>query len=80
MPTTAVRDDEWDVFSRDVANTLRGIESKDCQRKVKFAIQTAIFQTGEQQQVTTYPMWYNNYSNRQESNLTYHDLMQLNNS
>ena len=79
-PTTAVSDDEWDVFGRDVANTLRGIESKDCQRRVKFAIQTATFQTIEQQQSMTYPVRYNNYSNRQESNLTYHDLMPLNNN
>ena len=79
-PTTAVSDDEWDVFGRDVANTLRGIESKDCQRRVKFAIQTAIFQTIEQQQSMTYPVRYNNYSNRQESNFTYHDLMPLNNN
>ena len=79
-PTTAVRDDdEWDVFGRDVANTLRGIESKDLQRRVKFAIQTAIFQTIEQQQSMAYPIHCNNYSSRQDNNLTYHDLMPLNN-
>ena len=56
-PTTAVRDDdEWNVFGRDIANTLRGIESKSCQRRVKFAIETAIFQTIKQQQSMTYPI------------------------
>ena len=57
-PTTAVRDDnEWNVFGRDVANTLRGIEkAKVAREESNFAIETAIFQTIEQQQSMTYPI------------------------
>ena len=40
-------EDEWNVFGRDVANSLRGLADKDQQRRVKFAIQSAIFQSTE---------------------------------
>ena len=40
-------EDEWDVFGKDVANSLRSLPNKDLQRRVKFAIQSAIFQTTE---------------------------------
>jgi hypothetical protein len=49
-------DDEWDVFGRDVANSLRGLSDKDQQRKVKFAIQSAIFQSTEPVNRPTYPI------------------------
>ncbi len=74
----------WDVFGRDVANTIRGLGNTDWQRRVKFAIQTAIFQTLEerrslsQQQAAN----YNHFNNRQENSgeprgagMFYHDLM-----
>ena len=47
-------DDEWDVFGRDVANSLRGLS--DQQRRVKFAIQSAIFQSTEPVNRPTYPI------------------------
>lgn len=40
-------EDHWDVFGKDVANSLRSLPNKDLQRQVKFAIQSAIFQTTE---------------------------------
>lgn len=38
-------EDHWDVFGKAVANYLRSLPNKDLQRQVKFAIQSAIFQT-----------------------------------
>ena len=35
--------DEWDIFGKDVANSLRALKNPDWQRRAKFAIQTAIF-------------------------------------
>ena len=49
-------DDEWDVFGRDVANSLRGLSEKDQQRRVKFATQSAIFQSTEPVNRPTYPI------------------------
>ena len=40
-------EDEWTTFGKDVANSLRGLPDKDMQRRVKFAVQSAIFQTSE---------------------------------
>ena len=45
----AVQEDGWDVFGRDVANSIRAIDSKKSQRRVKFAVQTAIFQASTSQ-------------------------------
>ena len=45
--STSKEDDEWDTFGRDVANSIRAIKSEDLQRRAKFAVQTAIFQTTE---------------------------------
>ena len=42
------KNNEWEVFGRDVANSIRAINSVGLQRRVKFAIQSAIFQTTEQ--------------------------------
>ena len=39
--------DEWDIFGKDVANSLRGLKNPDWQRRAKFAVQTAIFQATE---------------------------------
>lgn len=43
--------DEWDVFGKDVANSIRAISNAALQRRVKFAVQSAIFQTIEQEQL-----------------------------
>ena len=40
-------EDEWTTFGKDVANSLRGLPDKDLQRRVKFAVQSAIFQASE---------------------------------
>lgn len=45
--SSSKEDDEWDIFGRDVANSIRAIKSEDLQRREKFAVQTAIFQTTE---------------------------------
>ena len=72
-------EDEWDILGKDVANTLRPIVDEDCQRRVKFAIQTDVFKSMEQQrvvaqsQVTSYDYFSNRLGNR--SNLSHHDLM-----
>ena len=42
-------DDEWDIFGRDVANSIRGINNNDLRRRLKYNIQSAIFQTTEQE-------------------------------
>ena len=39
--------DEWDIFGKDVANSLRALKNPDWQRRAKFAIQTAIYQVTE---------------------------------
>ena len=38
---------EWDIFGKDVANSLRNLGDRNLQRKVKFAVQSAIFQATE---------------------------------
>lgn len=43
----SAQEDQWDIFGKDVASSLRGLEDKDLQRRVKFAVQTAIFQATE---------------------------------
>ena len=40
-------EDEWDIFGKDVANSLRNLGDRNLQRKVKFAVQSAIFQATE---------------------------------
>lgn len=37
-------EDEWEIFGKDVANSIRALDNKDLQRWVKFAVQSAIFQ------------------------------------
>lgn len=49
-------EDEWNVFGRDVANSLRSIENTFVQRQVKFAIQTAIFQASSQPEEPSRPL------------------------
>jgi hypothetical protein len=39
--------DEWDIFGKDVANSLRALNNPDWQRRAKFAIQTAIIPVTE---------------------------------
>ena len=41
-------EDEWDVFGRDVANSIRSLGNVHWQQRVKFAVQSAIFQGTEQ--------------------------------
>ena len=41
------KEDEWDVFGRDVANSLRSLQNKNLQRRVKFSIQSTLFQASE---------------------------------
>ena len=41
-------EDEWDVFGGDVANSIRSLGNVHWQRRVKFAVQSAIFQGTEQ--------------------------------
>jgi hypothetical protein len=36
--------DQWDIFGKDVASSIQALGNKDSQRKVKFAVQSAIFQ------------------------------------
>lgn len=43
----SANEDQWDIFGKDVASSLRGLQDKDLQRRVKFAVQTAIFQATE---------------------------------
>lgn len=50
-------DDEWEIFGKDVANAIRGVADKDLQRRVKFAIQSAIFQATEPPRVP-YQQYY----------------------
>lgn len=82
------KEDEWDMFGRDVAHTIRGLGNTDWQRRVKFAIQTAIFQTVEEQRSLAQQQAanYNYFNNRQENSgglsggsMFYHDLMPPNN-
>ena len=47
-------EDEWEVFGKDVANSLRSLENVEVQRRVKFAIQTAIFQGTVPQPTVSY--------------------------
>ena len=42
-------EDEWDIFGKDVANSLRNLGDRNLQRKVKFAVQSAIFQASSHQ-------------------------------
>ena len=71
-----VKEDEWDVFGRDVANSIRSLENKDLQRRVKFSIQTALFQGSEelnqhfQPQAVSTPNNYRSYTDA-SSNKTY---------
>lgn len=73
-----VQNDQWDVFGQDVANSLREIKDPELQRRVKFAIQAAIFQTTEQakqQQQQTTPQSSSPYvcfNTFQETGTTYH--------
>ena len=41
------KENEWDVFGRDLANSLRSLQNKDLQRRVKFSIQSTLFQASE---------------------------------
>ena len=41
------KEDEWDVFGRDVANSLRRLQNKDLQGIVKFSIQSTIFHASQ---------------------------------
>ena len=63
-------EDEWDTFGKDVANSLRGLTDKDLQRRVKFAVQSAIFQTSEPR-TPTYPPY--NYTDE-----SYHGFTSIN--
>ena len=63
-------EDEWDTFGKDVANSLRGLTDKDLQRRVKFAVQSAIFQTSEPRR-PTYPPY--NYTDE-----SYHGFTSIN--
>ena len=70
-------DDEWEIFGRDVANSIRGIKNKDLQRCVKFAVQTAIFQTTEQALQSAapsnpYTTCFNSY--HEQDNVSYHNF------
>lgn len=40
-------EDEWEIFGRDVANSLRSLQNVELQRRAKFAVQTAIFQSSQ---------------------------------
>ena len=42
-----VIDDEWSDFGKDVANTIRGLESKALRRQTKFAVQQALFNVSD---------------------------------
>ena len=55
--SSSKEDDEWGIFGRDVANSICAIKSEQLQRRAKFAVQTAIFQTTEHamQQQTCQP-------------------------
>ena len=69
----AKEEDEWDVFGRDVANSIRALGNSDWQRRVKFAVQTAIFQTTEQQRAPPHYAAYNVQENN--GGLNYHNLL-----
>jgi hypothetical protein len=73
-----VKEDEWDIFGRDVANSIRSLENRDLQRRVKFSIQTALFQASEDfsqnlqpQAVSTPSNCYGSYTDPSQSNNTY---------
>ena len=40
-------EDEWDIFGKGVANSLRNLGDRNLHGKVKFAVQSAIFQATE---------------------------------
>ena len=63
-------DDEWDTFGKDFANSLRRLTDKELQRRVKFADQSAIFQTSEPRR-PTYPPY--NYTHE-----SYHGFTSIN--
>lgn len=47
LATESTKEDEWDVFGKDIANSLRGLGNSESQRRAKFAIQSIIFQVAE---------------------------------
>ena len=49
--------DEWDDFGKDIANTIRGLDTKSLQRKAKFAVQQVLFQVPEHPSMLPYPMF-----------------------
>ncbi|XP_068752661.1 uncharacterized protein [Montipora capricornis] len=55
-------EDEWDIFGKDVASSIRHLGDKDLQRRVKFAVQSAIFQATEPPRVP-----YQHYYQRDDS-------------
>lgn len=50
-------EDEWDIFGKDVANSLRNLKERELQRRVKFAVQSAIFHATEPPRAA-YPQQY----------------------
>ena len=78
------KNDEWEIFGRDVANSIRAINKVDLQRRIKFAIQSTIFQMTEQAQTlvpqqvpqpsTQHSNPYICFNTYQENGTTYHTL------
>ena len=48
LATESTQEDEWDVFGKDIANSIRGLGRPEWQRRAKFAIHSLIFKISEQ--------------------------------
>ena len=48
LATESTQEDEWDVFGKDIANSIRGLGRPEWQRRAKFAIHSIIFKISGQ--------------------------------
>ena len=47
LANSSTIEDEWDIFGKDVANSIRSLRSVHLQRKAKFAIQQVLFKVSD---------------------------------
>ena len=47
LANSSTTEDEWDIFGKDVANSIRSLKSVHLQRKAKFAIQQVLFKVSD---------------------------------
>ena len=47
LANSSTKEDEWDIFGKDVANSIRSLRSVNLQRKAKFAVQQVLFKVSD---------------------------------